>query len=120
MTIKPELAEAAPKAEIADEQKKKVRRFRDGDIARAEHMNALCGLIILKAENHGLKDYSVPQFHDGEIADAEKMNAMLDAVDSIYSHMGKQPPQWSFGRFKNGMVLRASNMNEIIDNTEAL
>lgn len=101
-------------------QRKIFPIFFDGAVLRSDDLNALYGFIIETAHNNGLKSISGRTWINGTTLHAKDLNVMLSDVNKIYAHINKPLPNWSFGEFKSGQPLRASQLNEIVQNVKNL
>jgi hypothetical protein len=106
--------------ESVNVQRSGIPLFQAGEVLRAEQLNSLYALIVKKASEHGLTMQPSIIWSERTILHAQELNNMLNDIDKIYRHIGKQPPTWSFGRFQPRRVLHSSQLNEIIEGVSNL
>lgn len=94
--------------------------FKDGQILKARHLNQLYERIADAYRRRGLEIRKKIVWKDGKILHARELNILLDTVNELYEHMKIDPPQWSFGRFQDGTILKASQLNEMDRHLRAL
>ncbi len=94
--------------------------FKDGQLLKANPLNQLYERIADAYKRRGLEIRKKIVWKDGKILHARELNILLEAVNELYEYMKIDPPQWSFGRFQDGTVLKASQLNEIDRHLKAL
>ncbi|MHB1677825.1 MAG: DUF4062 domain-containing protein [Sulfuriferula sp.] len=97
-----------------------VIHFAESQLLKAEELNKLYGAIVEIANKRGMQLIPSVVWTNGQKLESTQLNLLLNDVNNIYTHCGLTLPVWSFGQFKAGMVLRASYLNEISNNLEAL
>ena len=95
-----------------------ISTFSEGQMLYPDDLNALYQAIIDVGLKHGLTMNAAVVWRTGDFLTASQLNILLDDVVKIYKHIGRSPPEWSFGRF--GQVLRPSHLNEIVENLRSL
>jgi hypothetical protein len=90
-----------------------VPHFAEGQVLRADDLNALYRALVEIAKMRGLQLAPEITWANGQVLTAPHLNLLLGDVIRIYGHAGQTPPSWSFGQFESGKVLRASHLNEI-------
>lgn len=94
--------------------------FKDGQALKAQPLNQLYERIADAYKRRGFEIRKKIVWKDGKTLHARELNILLDTVNELYEYMKIDPPQWSFGRFQNGAVLKASQLNEIDRRLKAL
>ena len=97
-----------------------VPHFVDGQVLRADELNALYRAAVEVAKMLGLGITPAVTWATGHVLTAPQLNSLLGDVGRIYEHVGRPLPAWSFGQFQSGHVLRSSHLNEIGDSLKAL
>jgi hypothetical protein len=107
----------APEASLAPVE---VPHFADGQLVKADDLNALYRATVEVANLQGLSITPAVTWANGQQLTAPQLDLLLGDVVKIYQHTGRAPPVWSFGQFQNQQVLRASHLNEIGNRLKAL
>lgn len=97
---------------------KTLRRFKSGAILHASDLNSINEAISLIAKKANIQLGSRPSWTSGSILTAASLNNLLQDVEQVFSGMGFERIEWSFGKFKDGTVLKAEHLNEIVDKIE--
>lgn len=87
--------------------------FRDSQVLKAESLNQLYDRIVDAYKKRGFKLTKKIVWKERTVLHARELNVFLDTVDDLYQLVNIDPPQWSFGRFREGTVLKASQLNEV-------
>jgi hypothetical protein len=90
-----------------------IPSFAEGQVLHADDLNALYQAIVNIASKHGLSIRPAVIWKTRDMLTPAQLNDLLDDVVRIYTHIGQSPPEWSFGRFQEGQVLFASQLNEV-------
>ncbi len=99
---------------------REVIHFADNQLLTAEELNKLYGAIVEIANKKDMQLIPSVVWTNGQKLESTQLNLLLNDVNRIYTHCGLTLPVWTFGQFQAGMVLRASYLNEISNNLEAL
>jgi hypothetical protein len=94
--------------------------FLAGQVLRSDDLNLLYRSLVDRAAKHGLHMQAAVTWKSGHGLTASQLNALLDDVERVYKHIGRQSPEWSFGRFQDGKVLCAWQLNEVVDSLQGL
>lgn len=88
-------------------------RFVHGQAIKAADFNPMREKVLQSAEQHQVSIDPIDPFEDGHVLCSKQMNALKDGVTRISTHLGFSP-QWSFSPFKDGDVLHAKPVDEIL------
>jgi hypothetical protein len=94
--------------------------FAEGQVLHADEMNALYRAIVAVAAKHGLAINPAVTWGPRDMLTASQLNILLEEIATIYRHIGKDPPQWSFGCFRVGQVVTSSHLNEVSQRLRAI
>lgn len=97
-----------------------VPQFANGQVLKADELNSLYRAVVEVARMRGLQLDPAVTWSNGQPLAAAQLNVLLGDVLRVYTHYGETPPVWSFGQFRDGHVLLASQLNEIGDSLRAL
>ena len=97
---------------------KALKRFKTGAILHASDLNSINETVFLIAKKANIQLRSRPSWTSGAILTAASLNNLLQDVEQLFSGMGYEKIEWSFGKFKDGTVLKAEHLNEIVDKIE--
>lgn len=90
-----------------------IPKFVDGQLLRADELNALYRALVEVAAARGLRLSAAVDWASGDPVLPRELNRLLGDTVRAYEHLGRTPPEWSFGRFASGMAITASQLNEI-------
>lgn len=92
-----------------------LKRFKSGAILHATDLNNIYDTLskIAKQANINLRARS--PWTSGSILTADSLNNLLKDIEQVFDGLGLEKIKWSFGQFKNGTVLKAEHLNEVVD-----
>ena len=90
-----------------------LRFFRE-QLLRAADLNLILEGATRLAEAHGVLISPMSRFEDGQVLEAKPLNLLRDNITRICLRRGFAT-QWSFPSSKDGDVLQAEHLNELVE-----
>lgn len=92
-----------------------LKRFKPGAILHASDLNHINDVLHHIAKKNNIHLRSRSSWKLGEILTANALNNLSTDVEKVFEELGLGKISWSFGKFKDGTVLKAEYLNEIVD-----
>jgi len=92
-----------------------LKKFKSGTILHASDLNNIYGVLSKIAKQTTINLKSKPQWTSGATVTADSLNNLLNDIEQVFDGLGFEKIKWSFGQFKDGTVLKAEHLNEIVD-----
>jgi len=93
----------------------KIQKFESGSKFTHKNMNDLIDILHNTASKRNVSLTPQKRYKAGSSLTSSDMNNFVENITTVYNSTGLNPPKWSFSRFRDGDVLRASYMNEIVE-----
>lgn len=94
---------------------KTLKKFHPGETLKSRDLNDIYKQLAKAAQKKGKKLKSKIVWEPGSILTAASLNILLELVEQLYQSLNLKKPTWSFEKFKDGMVLKAKHLNEIVE-----
>lgn len=91
-----------------------LKKFKSGAILHAIDLNNINDLLRQIAKRNNIRLESRPPWKSGEVLTANSLNNLSINVEKVFEGLGLGKISWSFGNFKDGTVLKAEYLNEIV------
>lgn len=78
-------------------------------------LNNMYDALSQIAKQADIKTGPKPRWESGAVLTADSLNNFLKDLERVFDSLGLEKIKWSFGKFKDGTVLKAEYLNEIAD-----
>ena len=92
-----------------------LKRFKSGMVLSANDLNNMYDTLSQIAKQANVKIRQKPRWESGSVLTAHSLNNFLGNVERVFDGLGLEKIKWSFGKFKDGTVLKAEYLNEILN-----
>ena len=92
-----------------------LKRFKSGVVLHASDLNNIDDVLHQIAKKNNIHLGSRLPWKSGAILTADSLNNLLIDVEKVFAGLLLGKIIWSFGKFKDGTVLKAEYLNEVVD-----
>lgn len=97
---------------------KSLKRFKSSMVLHANDLNNIYDTLSRIARQTNVKLQPRSQWASGAILAADSLNIFLEDIERVSDGLGLEKIKWSFGKFKDGTVLKAEHLNELVDHIQ--
>ena len=90
-----------------------LKKFKSGTVLHAADLNGVRSILYQVAKKNNIHLRSRSPWRSGSILTADSLNNLLMDVEKVFEDLALGKISWSFGKFKDGTVLKAEHLNEI-------
>lgn len=94
---------------------KSLKKFKSGVILHASDLNSIYDILHQIAQQANINLGSRSPWISGAVLTAGSLNNLLQDVERVFDELGFEKIKWSFGKFKDGTVLKADQLNEVVE-----
>lgn len=98
---------------------KNLKKFKSGMVLSADDLNNMYAALSQIAKQADIKIGQRPQWKSGSVLTADSLNSFLEDLEQVFDSFGLGKIKWSFGKFKDGTVLKAEYLNEIVEKIQS-
>jgi len=93
---------------------KNLKFFKSGMVLSASDLNNMYDALSRIAKQADIKIAPKPRWKSGSVLTAGSLNNFLKDLEHVIDGLGLEKIKWSFGKFRDGTVLKAEYLNEIV------